>query len=119
MSTESKPNNQPSQTWGEFKKMQSGGEKDEYSMDWFNAGLLDSISLDKPDSIQALHHRLDSFNKVMKETPVRPFKFVVVPSVLDQTNQTVDVNEIIIKLEPASNKVSLEDLREFTNKVKG
>lgn len=119
MSTESKPERQPIQTWGEFNKIQDGHEKDMWGQGWFEAGYVGDIALDQEMGRQALHLHLDSFSKALFETDDRPFQFVVSPAVPKRTAKNPDVNVLNVLIKPCSDGVTVDQLREFTDKVKG
>lgn len=117
MTTEAKLGIDPSETWGYYKKLDDGNERDSLNQDWFSAGEIGNVSFKDAASIQQLHQHLDAFNKALLESPDdMRYKFVALPTRLKITPQNEkDDADLIILIEPASDNVTLDDLKQFTN----
>lgn len=118
MTSERKLKPDESRTWGYYTSLESSEEKDGIGEDWFDAGYIGSYQLDDEESVNSLHAMLNSFSNTIRESQDRPFRLIIGVAKPHVEPGVLDENELIVKLEPEKDECTIEELSEFTDKIR-
>jgi hypothetical protein len=118
MTSERKLKPDESRTWGYYTNLELGEEKDEIGEDWFTAGYIGSYHLNDDGSVNSLHALLNSFSNLIRESQERPFRLIIESAVTRVEPGGYDPNELLVKLEPELGNSTIDELREYADKLR-
>lgn len=113
---ETQPNE--TETWGYYKSLTKGVEKDEIGTDWVEAGNLGEYNLDDEESLNSLHALVNSFTNKLRDSEERPFQFILVPAMTKTNPENPSSSMTLALIEPIIDDIKMKELREFADGVR-
>ena len=110
------------QTWGQVQALQLQDGRAEADLAWFHAGHLKTVFTKEQSPSNTIQEYLDSFEKeVTNANGEAPFRFVVTPVLLKVGSEVPqnDAIRLVVKIDPSNSDVTLGQLKDFTQKVRG